>query len=117
MAIFDVREWTRTVSRYERNPVHCRTVELPEGALCFESETALDSGTHQMRIRESFKVSRNHTETSQVNEFVMKSWTSEEVERRLLTAGFEVTGTYPSYGESDRSWSDRLVLTARKRPA
>jgi len=115
VAIFDVREWARTVSRYERNPVHRRTVELPDGTLCFQSETALDSGTRQMRIRECFKVSRNNTETSKVNEFVMKCWTPEEIERRLLTAGFDVAGTYLSYGESDQTWSDRLVLTARKR--
>jgi SAM-dependent methyltransferase len=117
VAIFDVREWARTVARYERNSVHRRTVELPDGTLCFQSETALDSGTRQMRIRECFKVSRNNMETSKVNEFVMKCWTPEEIERRLLTAGFDVAGTYGSYGESERTWSDRLVVTARKRPA
>lgn len=117
VAIFDVREWTRTVARYEKNSVHRRTVKLLDGTLRFHSETALDSKTHHMRIRECFEVSRNDGETSRVNDFVMRCWTPEEVERQLLIAGFDLTRSSPSYGESDQAWSDRLVLIARKRSA
>jgi len=115
IAIFDVREWARTVARYEKNSVHQRTVPLPDGTLHFESETVLDSESCQMRIRECFKVNRNGIETSNVNGFVMRCWTPEEIRGRLLMSGFDETGAYPSYGESDRAWSDRLVLVARKR--
>ena len=115
IAIFDVREWARTVVRYQKNSVHQRTVPLPDGTLRFESETVLDSESRQMRIRECFKVSRNDIETSNVNDFVMRCWTPEEIRGRLLMAGFDETGAYQRYGESDRAWSDRLVLVARKR--
>lgn len=115
--IFDVREWTRTVARYEKNSIHQRTVELPDGMLHFQSETVLDLESRQMRIHECFEVSRNDTQTSKVNDFVMGCWTPPEIRERLLTAGFDETGTYPTYGESDGVWSDRLVLVARKRLA
>jgi 2-polyprenyl-3-methyl-5-hydroxy-6-metoxy-1,4-benzoquinol methylase len=36
VAIFDVREWTRTVARYEKNSVHRRTLELPDATLHFQ---------------------------------------------------------------------------------
>jgi 2-polyprenyl-3-methyl-5-hydroxy-6-metoxy-1,4-benzoquinol methylase len=117
IAIFDVREWARTAARYEKSSVHQHTVELPDGTLRFQSETILDWGSRQMRIRECFKVSRNDIQTSNVSNFVMGCWTPEEVSQRLLTAGFDENGAYSSYGETDGPWSDRLVLVARKRLA
>ena len=115
IAIFDVREWARTVARYEKNPVHRRTVELPEETLRFQSETALDSESHKMHVRECFRITRGETETSSENDFVMRCWTSEEIRERLRTTGFDDEGMYLSYGESDHAWSDRLVVVARKR--
>jgi SAM-dependent methyltransferase len=115
IAIFDVREWSGTVARYEKNSVHQRTVVLPDGMLHFQSETVLDSESRQMRIRECFKISRNDTQTSNVNDFVMGCWTQQEIRGRLLRAGLEESEAYSSYGESDRAWADRLVLVVRKR--
>jgi SAM-dependent methyltransferase len=117
IAIFDVREWARTVLRYEKHSVHDRTVELPDGTLRFQSETVLDSESRQMRVRECFKITRDAIETSSLNDFVMRCWTSQEIRDRLLMAGFDDIKAYPSYGESDQKWSDRLVLVARKRSA
>jgi SAM-dependent methyltransferase len=114
IAIFDVREWVRTVARYRKNPVHRRTVELPGETLRFQSETVLDSESRKMRVRECFRVTRDGTETSSENDFVMKCWTPEEIMERLLTTGFDDVGTYLRYGESARAWSDRLVVLARK---
>ena len=112
IVIFDVREWPRTVVRYKKNSVHRRTVELPDGRLKFQSETTLDLESRRMRIRERFTVSRNNRKTSKANDFVMQCWTLEEIRERLVTAGFDEMGVYPSYGEDDRAWSDRLVLVA-----
>lgn len=115
IAIFDVREWARTVARYQKNPVHRRTIELPGKTLRFQSETVLDSESHKMRVRECFRITRDGAETSSENDFVMKCWTPEEIKERLLTTGFDDAGTYLGYGERDRAWSDRLVVLARKR--
>jgi SAM-dependent methyltransferase len=117
IAIFDVREWERTVARYEKNPIHQRVVDSADGTLCFQSETALDSESRQMRIREHFKVTRNGVETSSVNDFVMGCWTPQEISERLPVAGFDETEVYASYGEDNSVWSDRMVLVARKRLA
>jgi len=114
IAIFDVREWSKTVARYEKNSIHQRTVDLPDGTLCFQSETVLDLESHQMRIRECFKVCRNGSEVSRVNDFTMRCWTLEEVRERLAISGFDESGVYPTYGESDRTWSDRLVFVVCK---
>ena len=115
IAIFDVRDWARTVARYEKDSVHQRTVELPDGTLRFQSETTLDLELRQMRIRECFLVSRNNAEISNVSDFVMRCWTLEEIRERLVTAGFDESGVYLSYGERDSVWSDRLVLVACRR--
>lgn len=115
IAIFDVREWARTVARYEKHSVHQHTVELLDGTLRFQSETVLDLESRQMRVRECFKITRDAIETSKVNDFVMRCWTLEELRDRLLISDFDDIETYSSYGESDRVWSDRLVLVARKR--
>jgi 2-polyprenyl-3-methyl-5-hydroxy-6-metoxy-1,4-benzoquinol methylase len=115
LLIFDVREWARTVTRYQKNSFHQHTVDLPDGTLRFQSETALDRESRRMLVRESFDVCRNDVQTTRENGFVMGCWTSEEITERLLAAGFERCGTYLSYGESEGAWSDRLVTFARKR--
>lgn len=114
IAIFDVREWARTAARYEKNSVHQRAVELPDKTLYFQSETVLDSESHKMRVRECFRITRDGIETSSEYDFVMRCWAPEEIRERLLMAGFADAETYLSYGENDRTWSDRLVVVAHK---
>jgi len=113
--IFDVREWARTVERYEKNSTHEQTIPLPDGTLRFHSETALDRWSRQLRIREGFELHRAGAQTSSMNDFVMGCWTSDEIRARLFAAGFSQSEAYWNYGESDRTWSDRLVIVARKR--
>jgi SAM-dependent methyltransferase len=112
--IFDVREWARTVARYEKGSIHQRTIDLPDGRLRFHSETMLDREARQLRIRERFEIHRNDVQTSKVNDFVMGCWTSREIRGRLHAAGLDQSGAYWTYGESDRAWSDRLVIVAHK---
>ncbi len=73
-----MREWARTVARYEKNPVHQRTVELLDKTLHFQSETVLDSESHKMRVQECFRITRDGIETSSEYDFAMRCWTPEE---------------------------------------
>lgn len=114
--MFDAREWSKTVARYTGNPLHRRTVELPNGVLHFESETSLDHQSQQMLIRERFELS---TETeaqtrTRENDFVMRPWTAGEIAASLRANGLQHLSTDTSYGESGAAWTDRLVVIARK---
>jgi SAM-dependent methyltransferase len=113
--IFDVREWTKTVVRYNNESIHRRTIELPEGAMRIESTTVLDRGSHELKIHERFDIKRSGAESSVENDFVMRCWTSDEVALHLSQAGLDEIARYPTYGESDQSWSDRMVVVARLR--
>lgn len=115
LLIFDVREWTRTVERYTKNPLHRRRVELPTGKLEFQSETVLDLELHQLRIRECFNMERSGVQTSTENDFVMRCWTPAEIATHLSEAGLDLIATHSTYGEDDCAWSDRLVVIAHKR--
>jgi SAM-dependent methyltransferase len=112
--IFDVREWSSTVVRYTRQPTHRRTVELPDGDLHFHSETVLEPQSQGLRIRECFEIQRTGARTRVENDFAMRCWTSEDVAFHLQTTGLDQLARYPAYGESDQSWSDRIVVVARK---
>ncbi|MGI8745167.1 MAG: class I SAM-dependent methyltransferase [Bryobacteraceae bacterium] len=112
--IFDVREWTRTVARYSQNPLHHRTVELPDGVLRFQSETLLDQESGRMLIRERFEGDKECERTSTENEFIMRPWTAEELASCLHANSLQELATDLTYGETDQAWSDRLVITARK---
>jgi SAM-dependent methyltransferase len=112
--LFDVREWTKTVARYAENPLHRRTVDLPKGLLRFESETLLDHESGQMLVHERFVIDEQGETRSTENEFVMRPWTAGEIASYLRVNGLQELGTETSYGEAGQTWSDRLVITARK---
>lgn len=114
--VFDVREWTRTFARYREKSSHHQSIELPDGTLKFQSETALDVASHRLLIRERFDMDRCGMQTSIENDFIMRCWTSDEIAGYLSANGFETMGEYSTYGEDGGSWSDRLVVVARKRP-
>jgi len=113
--LFDVREWKKSVARYSQNSLHHRTVDLPDGRLRFESETRLDHESGLMLIRERFAMDRGGDTSFTENEFVMRPWTGHEIAGYLNVHLLQELGTSPSYGESGQTWSDRLVITARKR--
>jgi 2-polyprenyl-3-methyl-5-hydroxy-6-metoxy-1,4-benzoquinol methylase len=114
--IFDVRELSRTFARYAETSasVHRRTIELPNGSLRFQSNTVLDAELRALRIHERFDMHRGEEQISTENDFVMRCWTLDEINDCLLAAGLQEIGRYLTYGEDDRSWSDRLVVAARK---
>lgn len=114
--IFDVREWTGTFARYTKNSLYRRTVELPNSVLHFQSETVLDDRSRRLLLRERFDMERAGERTSTENDFAMRAWTLEEIAVCVQAAGLEEIATYPTYGETDRAWSDRVVIIARKNP-
>jgi SAM-dependent methyltransferase len=115
--VFDVREWTRTAARYARQGTSRKTVVLPDGVLEFQSDTVLGAATRRLHIRERFDLDRGGARTSMANDFVMGCWTPDEIARHLAAAGLDELGAYPTYGEDDHTWSDRLVIVARRRAA
>ena len=114
IVIFDVREWTRTLARYSKAPLHRRTIELLNGVLRFQSETALDIESHRLLVQERFDLEAVGVRTAIENDFIMRCWTPDEVFTHLSKAGLEHIGRHSAYGEGDRAWSDRLVIVARK---
>jgi hypothetical protein len=112
--IFDVREWSRTATRYSKDPLHRRSVELPNGTLRFQSETTLDEANHQLLIQERFDMERDGVPNSVTNSFVMRCWTADEIAAHLGTTELEQLATHPGYGEN--TWQDLLVGCRRKDP-
>jgi SAM-dependent methyltransferase len=113
--VFDVREWTRTAARYARQGTSRKTVALPDGVLEFQSDTVLDAATRRLHIRERFDLDRDGARTSMANDFMMGCWTPDDIARHLTAADLDELGAYPTYGEDDHPWSDRLVIVARRR--
>lgn len=112
--IFDVREWTKTLDRYAKAPLHRRRVALPNGSLEFQSETVLDIESHELRIRERFDIEQGGERASTENDFVMRCWTPGEITFHLSEAGLDEIARHSTYGDHDLAWSDRLVVVARK---
>jgi 2-polyprenyl-3-methyl-5-hydroxy-6-metoxy-1,4-benzoquinol methylase len=112
--IFDVREWAKTLERKTAAPVELRTVAFPNGTLEFQSTTTADRDTHRLHVRERFVVERDGVRTSTGNDFVMRCWTRAEIASHLSLAGLEELATHATYGTLDSSWTDRLVIVARR---
>jgi SAM-dependent methyltransferase len=112
--IFDVREWSRSAARHAAGRPHEQSVALPDGTLRFRSETTLVEGLHGLHVRERFDILRAGAASSAVTDFVMRCWTAEEVAALLGAAGLDHLQTSADYGEGGRTWSDRMVVVARK---
>ena len=113
--IFDVREWARTLDRYQLSPVHRRTVALPNGVLEFQSQTVLHRESRQLRIRERFDIEQDGARVLTENDFVMRCWMPAEITFHLSEAGLEEIARHSAYGDHDLAWSDRRVVVALKR--
>lgn len=110
---FDARDWARTVARYSENAIHETTVSLDDGLLRFRSETVLSHDAGEMLVHERFELKRGTDVRTTENEFVMRPWKEREIAARLEANGLEQITVTGRYGLAD-SWTDRLVVTARK---
>jgi SAM-dependent methyltransferase len=110
--IFDVRNWSASLSRYQCDAVHERRVTLPDGELRFRSETSVNPGAFGLRVQESFDFQAAGERKRVESAFVMRCWSREEI-TGYMGASFDDVSFHSAYGEG--AWSDRLVVLARRR--
>jgi SAM-dependent methyltransferase len=112
--IFDVRDWARTVLRYEANSKSRREVRLDDGAsLVFTSRSSLDHVAQRIAVHETFEHRRSGGSEVVANEFAMRCWSRSEISERLAEQFGKVT-FQKTYGAKDRRWTDRLVVIATR---
>jgi SAM-dependent methyltransferase len=112
--VFDVRDWARTVLRYEANSESRREVRLEDGgSLAFTSRSSLDHAARRIDLRETFE--HRHSGGGEVvaNEFAMRCWSRSEISARLAKQ-FDNVKFQETYGARDRGWVDRLVVIATR---
>jgi SAM-dependent methyltransferase len=114
VVIFDVRDWTKTVARYEANSASRQEIQLADGSvLVFASQTSLDYGAQCLRVRERFEHRRSAASEFAENEFSMRCWSRNEISE-CMAGQFKDTAFHATYGEKDAVWKDRLVVIATR---
>jgi SAM-dependent methyltransferase len=112
--ILDVRDWARSVARYEASPGSRREVCLPDGSvLAFASRTSPDHETRLLHVRERFEHRRGAGDTATENEFSMRCWTRSEL-LEPMSGEFADIAIRTGYGERDTAWKDRMVVVATR---
>lgn len=112
--ILDVREWTGSALRKEREPVFERVVEVDSGTLTFHAVTRLEYETRQLWVAESHILERDDgAKTITEYDFVMQCWTRDELHNNLVNAGFGSVAYFGDYDTSSPIGStDRIVAVA-----
>lgn len=112
--ILDVREWTSSAQRKQREPVFERTVEVDKGTLTFRSVTRLEHETRQLLVAESYLLRRGDGSESEVKyDFVMQCWTRDELHNGLIKAGVTSVTYLGDYNSGCPIEStDRIVTVA-----
>lgn len=112
--ILDVREWTSSALRKEREPVFERVVEVDRGTLIFRAVTRLGYETRQLLVAESYISKRDDgVKTVTEYDFVMQCWTRDELHNSLINAGFGSVAYFGDYDPSSPIGStDRIVAVA-----
>ena len=112
--ILDVREWTNSALRKQREPVFERVVENDRGTLIFRAVTRLEYETRQLQVAESY-ILKTHDGVKTVTEydFVMQCWTPDELHNGLINAGFGSVAYFGDYDSGSPVGStDRIVAVA-----
>jgi len=112
--ILDVREWTISALRKQREPVFEKVVENDRGTLIFRAVTRLDYETKQLLVAESYILKRDDgLKTVTEYDFVMQCWTRDELHNSLINAGFGSVAYFGDYDSSSPIGStDRIVAVA-----
>jgi 2-polyprenyl-3-methyl-5-hydroxy-6-metoxy-1,4-benzoquinol methylase len=110
----DVREWTNSALRKQREPVFERKVETDRGTLTFRSVTRLEHQTRKLLVAESYILKRDdEVKTAEEYDFVMQCWTPDELHNSLMNAGFGSVAYFGDYDSTSRVGStDRIVAVA-----
>jgi SAM-dependent methyltransferase len=106
----DVRDWDASVGRYAAGGGFARSVPVEDGVLRFRSLTSLDREGGVLRVQEHLALQQGGNEEAESYEFVMRPWSREELEERLVAAGFRVVKLLRGEGGARE---DRLVASAR----
>jgi SAM-dependent methyltransferase len=111
--VLDVREWDATAARKSREPIFRKRVDTDRGTLTFTSITELDVPTRRLMVKEQHLLEVDGQEQSSDYEFVMRCWTSTELQSLLHLNGL---GSAVYFGAYDPAVvpgvTDRLVAVA-----
>jgi SAM-dependent methyltransferase len=112
--ILDVREWEATKERKQREPVFRKSVETERGRLTFTSVTELDPARREMLLSERHTLVNDAGEQSSDYRFVMRCWTSDELESALRRNGFTTVACFGAYDPAVAAGAtDRLIAVAQ----
>ena len=101
-------------ARKEREPLFRKRVDTDRGRLTFTSVTDLDPPTRRLLVKETHTLEAGGREQSWDNEFVMRCWTTAELEALLYLNGFESIVYFGAYDPAvAQGATDRLVAIAR----
>jgi len=113
--MLDVREWEASAVRKARDRVFRKRVETDRGRLTFTSITDLDESNHQLLIRETHVLETERGERSTGYDFVMRCWTSPELQALLQQNGFGMAAFFGAYDPVIAPGAtDRLVVIAQR---
>jgi SAM-dependent methyltransferase len=112
--ILDVREWTNSALRKQREPVFERVVENDRGRLTFRAVTRLEHEAKKLLVAESYILKRDdEVKTVTEYDFVMQCWTPDELHEGLTNAGFGSVAYFGDYdSKSPVGSTDRIVAVA-----
>jgi hypothetical protein len=112
--VLDVREWEATARRKALEPLFRKRVETERGRLTFTSVTELDTPNRQLLIRESHLLEAEGRRHASEYQFVMRCWTTAELELLLNLNGFGSVAYFGAYDSVVAPGStDRLVAVAQ----
>jgi len=113
--ILDVREWEASAARKSREPVFTRTVSTDRGTLTFTSVTKVDTTSRRLVLSERHTLRSDGREQVSDAQFVMRCWTSDELERVLRNSGFGEVRYFGAYDAAvDLGCTDRMVVVAQR---
>jgi 2-polyprenyl-3-methyl-5-hydroxy-6-metoxy-1,4-benzoquinol methylase len=112
--ILDIREWTTSALKREKEPVFERTVEVDNGTLTFRAVTRLEYKTRRLLVAESYMLRRDDgTKIMAEYDFVMQCWTQDELHYGLINAGGTSIAYFGDYNSGCPVGStDRIVAVA-----
>jgi len=112
--VLDVREWNATADHKSRESLFRKRVDTNRGKLTFTSVTELDASTRRLVVKEQHILEVNGREHFSDYEFVMRCWTSTELQSLLHLNGFGSVAYFGAYDPSVAPGvTDRLVAVAQ----
>ena len=115
--ILDVREWDASAERKSRQPVFSKTVSTDRGTLTFTSVTEVDTANRLLLLSERHTLRDGAREQSCDYQFVMRCWTSDELETVFRGNGFGRVRYFAAYDALvELGNTDRMVAVVERTP-